>query len=750
MADVLVKFGAQLDDLIEGVKGAKEAIESVGESTNKITEGFKTLAEVAGISISIEGFKSFVESMAELGAHTTDSMARLGQSAEQITTLQGVASVAGISFEALQGSIEKASLNIQKSTKDGYNPAAQALKVLGLNARELTSIPADQWFNKIADAVSKFNPSLNLTNAITAAFGRGTAQMLPLLLQGREHFEELSAAVKKAQDGLAAAIPGMDNTHEKISLMTTSVQSLGARIFSVLKPAIDGAITWFTNWVQSIDTKTIVTAVNRIVEVSTDAMLSVGNMALSLLETFATVSGGLDPLIKKIEVLALGAAIGQAFGGLKGAIAGSGIAAAMAMFAEQYQKIPTVVQQTNVNLDAQREKLASIVAGIKASFGNLNLTAPDEVSDSKEKKLDASAINAGAKNELAAQATKIEEEIAAEQAKLERIKSIFSQEAETYKITQNQKALYTETAIEQAYQAELGFINRKIALYARGSKDYEAAEKEKSKLTAEYEKDMLATVQASQKEMTSTISSGLQTITGAFNSQLRGLLAGTTSWAQAMKSIASDMFMKLIELVEQWAVKHAATMIGDAVLSKTQAAADVVTHASAEAAKTEATVAGAAARAGAETAGAAAGIGTQIAAAITSIQIDAGKVFAGVFGFLAPVMGPAAAGPASASEAAALAAGMAPLAVGAWEIPSVMPALLHPGEMVVPANFASGIRGAAAGGGGGGQGGGSTQLVFAPNVSSFNPSGMQSTLRSMMPQLAQMLRQYQNLNPSTT
>src|ERR1700684_1798082 len=108
-SDVYVRFGAQLDDLIDGVKQAKTSIESIGDSTDKITEGFKTLAEVAGVSISIEGFKSFVQSMADLGSHTQDSMARLGQSAEQITTLQGVASVAGISFEGLQRSIEKAS-----------------------------------------------------------------------------------------------------------------------------------------------------------------------------------------------------------------------------------------------------------------------------------------------------------------------------------------------------------------------------------------------------------------------------------------------------------------------------------------------------------------------------------------------------------------------------------------------------------------------------------------------------------------
>jgi hypothetical protein len=40
-------------------------------------------------------------------------------------------------------------------------------------------------------------------------------------------------------------------------------------------------------------------------------------------------------------------------------------------------------------------------------------------------------------------------------------------------------------------------------------------------------------------------------------------------------------------------------------------------------------------------------------------------------------------------------------------------------------------------------------LIFAPNVSAFDPCGIQATLQAMMPQLARMLQQYQNLNPST-
>jgi hypothetical protein len=332
-----------------------------------------------------------------------------------------------------------------------------------------------------------------------------------------------------------------------------------------------------------------------------------------------------------------------------------------------------------------------------------------------------------------------------ERSKLAQIKQVLNEEVASYRITEQQKALLTETAIEQTYQAELALVAQKEKLYEGDAQKYAEVEREKAKLTAQYQQDMLKTVTDSQRQMTATIQSGLSTFTSAFNSQFRGLLAGTTSWAQAMQNIAGDLFMKLIELGEEWVVKHAASMIADSVVSKTQAAADIAAHAAAEAAKTEATLAGAAARTAAETTSSSAGIATQLANAITSIGIDAGKVFAGVFGFLAPEMGPAAAGPATASAAEALAGGLAPLAVGAWDIPGVMPALLHPGEMVLPQTFASGLRASVSGGGGGAGG----SIVFAPQLSAFDTTGLQAMINRMMPQFARAFTAYQNLNPST-
>lgn len=768
MSKVNVEFGATLDDLKSGVDEVNSTLDGVKSHLDSLSEGFRTLAEIAGVTLTFAGLEAEFQSLAEFANQMQDAQARMGGSLESITTLNGVAAMAGVSFKSLERSVEEASLNLQKSTKDAFNPAAAGLKALGLSASGLVNLPVDEWMAKVADRLSQYNSSLTLTSNVQQAFGRGFTEILPLLMEGGDHFREVSEAVRKAQDGLAAALPGLTETQDKLTLLSLGSRNFAAQVFSTLKPAIDGAIDWFTRLSGSITSDNIRDAANRIGNALIDVAQSVAEfmvkcgLSVDLLKGKLASFGQIDlgyldgwaaravhafqttgmeseaawkqfhdrwntPIPLKIDLFGGGSSGESAAQDLKGQIEAIG-AAADAARARLNRFVPTSGSWAAVAQDISR--LTTETLGAAESFTKLNAAAADN----------------GARQRLAAQATAIEAEVQAEQAKYQRIKAIIDADAAAFRITQGEKAIFLETALEQQYQAELQAESQKLGIWARGTREYEAALKEMGKLTQIYQKEMLQIVEQSQKEMTATITQGLQTITGAFNSQLRGLLAGTTSWAAAMKNIAADLFLKMIELGEQWAVKHAATMIADSLLGKTQAATDVAARAAAEAAKTEAVVAGAAARTAAETAGNSAGIATQLASAVQSIGIDAGKVFAGVFGFLAPVMGPAAAGPAAASEAAAMAGGLAPLAVGAWEIPSVMPALLHPGEMVMPATFASGFRSAVSGGGEGGGGGAGGGPPI--NLSFSNFIGNQQFINQIMPQLARAFGNYQRLNPS--
>jgi hypothetical protein len=134
-----------------------------------------------------------------------------------------------------------------------------------------------------------------------------------------------------------------------------------------------------------------------------------------------------------------------------------------------------------------------------------------------------------------------------------------------------------------------------------------------------------------------------------------------------MKKILEDLTIKFIEMAEQ----------------------DVKKWLAGELAKTTATTSGAAARASAEQTAASSGLLVNIATAAKTILADAAQTFAGVFAFLAPAMGPAAAGPAVAAEATVAAAATL-FDVGTDYVVRGGLALIHPGETIIPAARGSG------------------------------------------------------------
>ena len=171
----------------------------------------------------------------------------------------------------------------------------------------------------------------------------------------------------------------------------------------------------------------------------------------------------------------------------------------------------------------------------------------------------------------------------------------------------------------------------------------------------------------------------------AVSGQIDGMIRGQTTFGQAAENVA-------LSIVEQW-IAARIKMVADWAAGQ---AMQVAATQAAETAKTAAVAGGVAARTAAESTGSAASLVTTAATVTKSIAASAAETFAGIFGFLSPVMGPAAAGPAASGEAtvAAVAGSVPSFAVGAWSLPSDMLAQVHQGEMIVPAAPAAAMRAA--------------------------------------------------------
>jgi hypothetical protein len=250
--------------------------------------------------------------------------------------------------------------------------------------------------------------------------------------------------------------------------------------------------------------------------------------------------------------------------------------------------------------------------------------------------------------------------------------ALYAEEARVYEITQSEKLALSRQALDEEYALELAALQRREALGEQSLAARQRIDDMIIEATRRRDDESASLTRSALQEQEREYQSFAGSIEQAFNSQLRGLISGTETWRAAFKSVLEDLLAKFIEWTET-TVAH---------------------HVIAEAVKTSATAAGAAARAGAEESGAAASMGAQGAAMIRSILSSAAETFAGVFGFLSPLMGPFAAGPAAAAQAtvAGMAGSVASADIGMWQVPQDMLTLVHHNELIMPAAEAGVFR----------------------------------------------------------
>ena len=302
--------------------------------------------------------------------------------------------------------------------------------------------------------------------------------------------------------------------------------------------------------------------------------------------------------------------------------------------------------------------------------------------------------------------------------------ALYAEEARFYEITQQEKVELSQQAISQEYAAELGALQRQDALGEQSLASKQRVDDMLIEATRRRDDQMAALTRSALQEQERDYQAFGSSISQAVNSQLRGLMTGTTTWHTAFKNALEDLLIKFIEWCE--------TSVARYVL--------------AEAMKTAATTAGVAARTGAEQGGAAASLGAQGATMVRSILSSAAETFAGVFGFLAPLMGPLAVGPAAAAQAtvAGMAGTVASADIGMWQVPTDQLALIHQNELIMPAGPAGALRDMLTNNSNAGAGAGGSVAIHPTthfHVNAMDGASVASWMRSNGPGMAKALDQ---------
>ena len=250
--------------------------------------------------------------------------------------------------------------------------------------------------------------------------------------------------------------------------------------------------------------------------------------------------------------------------------------------------------------------------------------------------------------------------------------ALYAEEARFHEIAESEKLTLSRRALDEENALELAALRRQETLGGQSLAARQRLDDMIIEATRRRDDELASLARTALAEQERDYQSLTNSIERAFNSQLRGLVSGTESWHVAFKSALSDLAVRFVEWTETTVAR---TLIAEAM-------------------KTTATTAGVASRTAAENAGAMASTSVQGPAIIGSILSSAAETFAGVFGFLAPLMGPLAAGPAAAAQAtvAGMAGSVASADIGMWQVPRDMLSVVHHGELVMPPAEAGAFR----------------------------------------------------------
>jgi hypothetical protein len=325
-------------------------------------------------------------------------------------------------------------------------------------------------------------------------------------------------------------------------------------------------------------------------------------------------------------------------------------------------------------INRARAAVLDYVASIKdlsGKFDQLSGSASDMISKVNAAASDKEAVRIAADNAR----TQMQLANLTYQDEMEKLKNSLA----LHEITEQQKTAATIAAINNRLEVQKRALDKEAAAAQGNAVVLNRIANQRTVIEAKAANDIEKANDQATLKIAQEWKAAADQIAGAFNSQLQKLLAGTETWSQAMKKIAADLVLKMIEqqvkLTLEWLANQARI---------------VATHMAAETGMTAATTAGAALRAAAEVASGQTSILAVIADALKSIYASGGKAGAEVAAAVAPEAGPAAPAIGAAAGAAVVASAIGVMAGSKFDLGTDYVlrgglAMIHQGETIVPA-----------------------------------------------------------------
>jgi len=285
------------------------------------------------------------------------------------------------------------------------------------------------------------------------------------------------------------------------------------------------------------------------------------------------------------------------------------------------------MQQATSAVETTISTLRSGAAQINASFASLSQAYTSDVT----RRISTAQTSSDNELAIARQNEQARYDIALNGVKDQ--SSLIKEQAQTAQISRQEELsslLSLETQREDIERQHLQFLQ---STYQQGTVAYAASQRQIEELASQSALRMREIERSVTQQINSDYRHTFEQIGLSVSSSIMSMITGHMK----LRDAARNVLLQIIQSFAQAKVKMAADWLAGI-------AAQTAATQAGEAAKTAAVTAGAAARAGAEAAGSAGSNAATINSILKTITASASETFAGIFGFLSPVLGPAAAG----------------------------------------------------------------------------------------------------------
>ena len=383
------------------------------------------MAEAFAAVFAVDQIKEFAAKYAELGEQIERTSAMLGVSAKSAQELGFVAEITGGDAKGLATAMERLELNLQHA-QNPTSQQAQALKALGLSAKDLIGLSLDQQMNKIANSVARFADGGNKTAIVMALLGRSGAQMIPVLDQGAAGLQSLRDRADQVGSVMSEkTVKALSNLERSFVTLRSAVSGLAGTLVGEMAPAMSK----FDN-----DLATTIGNINIAIQTHTfweREMLALATGARELGQAVAN----LGTIAKDVFTLNWGEIAADRAAGL--------------------ERVAQIQKEGD-------DKLNAMVADAMKKYKQL--MAGGEGGSASSSLPQAPAINVNASQGVSAAEKAVDGQIKVWDEWLAKQKTIYDEDAKTFAITEDQKYALTLAATDKAYQAELTLLQKNHSL----------------------------------------------------------------------------------------------------------------------------------------------------------------------------------------------------------------------------------------------------------------------------------------------